>query len=114
MPSTIIGAQSGGVSLVSGRFFSGAIWPIGGLQLIADRNNSGAVFVALSGNVTISSGGGLGSGGMLDGLPLYPGDSYFVPKFAISGNLATSGTAIVTVTVAAGVSGFCRLYWEGL
>lgn len=115
MPSTLIGAQSGGVQLVSGRFFSGTIWPIGGVQLKAGISNSGPVYVALSGGVTIISGGALASGGMLDGYELSPGNTYFVPKFAVSGLLAaSSGGGTVMVTCAAAVSGFCRVFWEGL
>lgn len=109
MPSTLIGAQSGGVYLVSGKFFSGTIWPIGFWTLKAARANSGMVYVGLSGGVTITSGGALASGGMLDGMEMAPGDTYPVPKFAVSGN--ASG---VMVTCAAGVSGFCRVFWEGL
>lgn len=109
MPSTLIGAQSGGVQLVSGNFFSGTSWPHGGIQLKASRSNSGHVYVGLSGGVTQTSGGALASGGMLDGMEVAPGDAYFIPKLVCSGR-ATA----VFITCDPTVSGRCRVFWEGL
>lgn len=109
MPSLIVGAQSGGVPLVSGAIWSGNVVnkPNGGIQLRADFSNSGVVYVAYSGNVTIASGGALSSGGMMDGMPVGPGDGYFVPKLAIM-----SGQPNVWFTVPAAISGFARIFWE--
>lgn len=110
MPSLIVGAQSGGVLMFSGSIFSGNVVnkPAGGIQLVADAGNSGTVYVGLSGGITITSGGGMSSGGLMDGMPVVPGAAYFVPKIA----LAASGTPNIWLTVPAAISGMARVYWQ--
>jgi hypothetical protein len=113
--------QSGGIALVSGDIWSGAIIPTGGLQLKLARNAPSDVYVGfrhanpsdtslfsgyLSGAVTITSGGSLSSGGLADGIELSPGDTYFVPRVRLG-----SGIQDVKVAVPAAASGG-RLYWD--
>ncbi len=67
----------------------------------------------LSGNfMTITSGAMALSGGclsgMLDGMPMAPGDTYFIPKTAF----ATSGVYGVWAMCDVAASGIGRLYWE--
>lgn len=106
MPSSLPGFVSGGSLLVSGNPWSGNNVPIGGIQLKLAFNASGRVYVALSGNVTITSGGALASGGMNDGVELSPGEGYFIPK------LGASGIMSVFVAVPPAASGQCRIFWE--
>lgn len=79
MPSSIIGAISGGVQLVSGNIFSGAglAFVPNGIRLMPDPNSgpalSGQIFISFSGGVTTRSGGALASGGLRDGMPLQNG-----------------------------------------
>jgi hypothetical protein len=86
---------------------------------------SGLIYVALSGNVTIKSGVGLsGWTGAMDGMPLAPGDSYFIPRLATGGSSGTiaSGGGFsgqtppfnVWVTTESTGSGQNRLFWEVL
>jgi hypothetical protein len=129
MPSLVLGfvAGSGFTPLISGNFFSGTPRePYGGCQIRADRNNSGNIFISLSGafvfsgqvgllpasgGPTITSGcmplsGGISSG-IMDGMQIGPGDAYFIPKlaFPISGyygicagcDLACSGQARIYI-----------------
>lgn len=122
MPSTIVGGQSGGVLLVSGNIFSGSIldvgndYPtgggrVGGIQLKLAASASGIVYVGLpnlSGTVTtINSGGFLSSGGLADGMPLSPGQDYFVPRSRL-----TSGIQSVRMLPEAAASGQARMYFE--
>lgn len=125
MPSQLIGVISGGQNLLSGNYFSGlgAFHPVGGLQLRADKSNSGNIYVALSGGVTINSGvisnAGVTSGGFMDGFPLAPGDSYFIPKIAfiqssgggLSGTTG-SGTPGIFVACDSACSGTARVNYE--
>lgn len=112
MPSTQVISQSGGIGLVSGTIYSGQLLPIGGIQFYADRfNPSGvAVYIGLpnlSGTVSTStSGGSLSSGGLSDGMPLYPDSSYFVPKCRL-----VSGIQTPRLIAAAAASG-ARVFWE--
>lgn len=114
MPSVVVGIISGGQNILSGNYFSGlgASHPVGGVQLLAWSANSGSVYVALSGGITINSGvlgsGGSTSGGRMDGIQLTPGIPYFLPKVGFS----RSGTPQVFVTVDAAGSGQARLYYE--
>jgi len=119
MPSTIIGAQSGGVPLWSGNLtlWSGSVVsgsraqaerPVGGLQLLADYANSGTVFIGFSGGVTMRSGGGLASGGLLDGFPLPPGGTYFPPKLVLRSGMWPT----LWVTCGTTTSGYNRVFWE--
>lgn len=122
MPSTQLISQSGGVALVSGDIWSGSISPPhAGIQLRLDSTAVGPVYVGvrrkaqpdsapfsghLSGSITITSGGGLSSGGLSDGLRLDVGDSLYIPKIALS-----SGIQDIRVAVPATSSG-ARLYWQ--
>lgn len=118
MPSVIVGGASGGQNILSGAMFSGRIAPIGGVQLRWDRTASGNLYVGLSGGVTRTSGGVLGvSGtylsGQMDGMVLYPGDPYFIPKLGTGGNTSfTSGGPSIWVTPDAAASGQGRLFWQ--
>lgn len=112
MPSTLLSAASGApFPLVSGNLWSGtgAFHPLGGIQLRLAPNASGNAYVSLSGGSTVNSGGFLRSGGgLLDGMIMKPGDSYFVPKLGIhpSGFIGIYGTCDPEA------SGQARLYWE--
>ncbi len=107
MPSFLTTNQSGGQPLYSGNPYSGQNVPIGGVQIVwpVPANGSGNLYVALSGNMTVNSGtlnGGsfdVGSG-MLDGVCVQPGASYFVPKigYGPSGNYGTYSGAIASGT----------------
>lgn len=109
MPSILLGNQSGGQILVSGNPWSGSIRPQGGVQLRLARNASGNAYIGLSGGVTISSGGFLQSGGgLLDGMIMGPGDSYFIPRIGTG----VSGAFSIYAAGDAAVSGQGRLYWE--
>ena len=131
MPSLVVDyvAGSGFVPMCSGYPWSGrANIPIGGIQIRADRNNSGNVYVSLSGayvfsgvvmclpasgGPTITSGAMRLSGGMNSGrndaMQLGPGDAYFPPRSA----LAVSGTCQICFGCDPACSGgFARVYIE--
>lgn len=119
MPSAIIDATSGGVNIVSGNYFSGqgSFKPVGGVKLKAWDSNSGTIYIALSGGVTVLSGmfqasGGLASGGKMDGYPLGRGDTYEVPRLGYSSSGTFSGTCGLFVTPDAACSGQARVFWE--
>lgn len=124
MPSTLVGDFSGGVFLVSGNILSGTPFDLGvgypgahgwmgGVQLFLDRNAPGPVAIGLpnpymlSGvSSTFCSGGGEASGGLLDGMVMYPGGDYFVPKSRLQ-----SGLQSICVVMPAASSGG-RIVWE--
>ncbi|RJQ26423.1 hypothetical protein C4577_03665 [Candidatus Parcubacteria bacterium] len=112
MPSAILISQSGGVGLISGNIFSGTPWPLGGVQLQYNASGPGPIYVGLpspisaTGAVTIKSGGGLSSGGLADGVEIYPGQPYFVSKARL-----VSGIETIRVGVPAASSG-ARVDWE--
>jgi len=117
MPSFLLGFLSGGQDILAGNFWSGqgAFHPVGGVQLTADGNNSGSIYVALSGGLTIQSGGlTAASGGManlsgaMDGMQMRPGAGYFIPKIGIG----LSGSPSIYVNPDAACSGQARLYME--
>lgn len=114
MPSVLVGTQSGGQLIISGNVFSGQgpARPQGGIQFRTDKLASGAIYVALSGNMTINSGtisaGGVTSGGGMDGMPVYAGDGYWLPRLACG---MTSGSINVYAQAEAASSGN-RLYFE--
>lgn len=110
MPSVVIGFVSGGQLLVSGNYASGQGYsPEGGVQIKADRSNSGSVYVALSGGVTVTSGGLFTSGGgRMDGMQLAPGDAYWAPRIGIT----NSGALNIYVGCDAACSGQARVYYE--
>lgn len=106
MPSTIVGAQSGGVVLVSGNPYSGIYPQPGGLLLRLAGESSGNAYIAYSGGVTINSGGALASGGLRDGMEIRPGDAWLGVK------IPPNGIAGIYATVAAAVSGQVRINWN--
>ena len=123
MPSTLVFPQSGGINLVSGDIFSGNSLPVGGFQLKLARAAPGPIYVGirrnnqlpdygqfsggLSGSYpTITSGGTLSSGGMLDGMELSPGDAQFIPRIALP-----SGIQDIKIAVPAASSGG-RLFYD--
>lgn len=130
MPSLILGFISGnGTNIVSGNYWSGqgTIHPVGGVQLLTHPSNSGIVYVALSGAIGLNSGGrgitinsgvsqlsgGLVSGlGVMDGMPLSPGVSYFIPKLAFP--QSSSGVILPQVWCQpdAACSGQARIHFE--
>ena len=120
MPSIILGNASGGQNVLSGAaLYSGtrASEPVGGVQLRWSSGAPGTCYVALSGNMTVNSGGVLGvSGaylsGLLDGMPLYPGDAIYIPKLGLGGAGPNSGMPTLFAACDAAASGVGRLYWE--
>jgi hypothetical protein len=111
MPSSIIGAQSGGVPLVSGFWQQNAVGA-GGVFVANSSSSSGSVFFGLSGGVTLSSGGALASGGMLDGCELRVGTSVILPPAWLrSGN---NDPFSLVFSVPAAISGQARVFWEPL
>lgn len=117
---------SGFVPLISGNPWSGHLEPIGILQLRADKNNSGYVYISLSGafifsgqigappasgGPTITSGtfflsGGISSG-VCDGFPMGPGDAYAIPRISF-----ISGVYGICAGCDPTCSGQARLYME--
>lgn len=128
MPSVLFdGAVSGPMLVISGNPWSGQFPPVGGIQLVMDRNNSGNIYIGLSGNITRTSGNFPLSGSSLsDAIQVGPGGSYFVPKVALRGvqsgaggvgsgmNLLYSGTTPWNIFALgdAAVSGQGRIYWD--
>lgn len=130
MPSLVLGyvAGSGYSPLISGNPWSGHLEPVGGIQLVMDRANSGSVYISLSGGnafsgqmstlvgsggPTINSGGmPLSGGGLMDGLQLGPGAAYFVPALGIANKGSVSGTYSLCCGCDTAVSGLGRIYYE--
>lgn len=120
MPSVLIdNDRSGGMPLISGNPFSGQQYaPQSVLVIKASRTNSGAIYVGLSGGVTVLSGGfALSGGGQRDGMEVGPGGSYSVPRMAfdkggISGSFAVSGGFGIYVACDPACSGQARAFWE--
>ncbi len=110
---------SGATPILSGWPWSGRpAKPVGGVQ-IRWISSGGNCYIALSGNPILSGGfmtltsgqmylsGGANSG-LLDGMPLAPGDSYFVPRLATG----LSGQLSIFAICDQAASGIGRLYWE--
>lgn len=133
MPSYVIGyvPGSGFTPLVSGNPWSGRIVPTGILQIRADPNNSGALYVSLSGgnfhsgqmSTLVASGGptinsgalgvGVSSGGQMDGMKLMPGDAMGIPVMALQNTGPSSGTFRVCFGADPTCSGpYGRIYAE--
>lgn len=140
MPSVVVNyvPGSGFMPIFSGNPWSAQriVFPVGGFQLRASPLNSGTVYISLSGayqysgqlstlvtsgGPTINSGtwgilsGGtiMGSGtGIMDAMPLLPGDTYFPPK--LGDRQLTSGQFGLCVGADPACSGgFARLHVEG-
>ncbi len=110
MPSILLANISGGQNLFSGNYWSGRLTAVGGVQLKLDKTASGNAYVGLSGGTTITSGTPAGiSGGLLDGMVMYPGEGYFIPKMGLG---TISGSWGVWVQCDAAVSGQGRLFYE--
>ncbi len=112
MPSTLLGFFSGGQALFSGFIFSGTISPYGQVLFRSAVSSSGSVYIGMltgraSGGITITSGGGLSSGGMADGMELRPGGDWNIPALMCSGQIHK-----IFTTIPAAVSGFVRLFYE--
>ena len=122
MPSMIIGNPflSGPQLVVSGNLWSGRLPtpPFAGVSLKwMGVAGSGVCYVFLSGaGVPFSSGGPtvtsgglfLSGGGLLDGMPLFTGDSYWVPA-----NKAVGPSGNVNICALADTAGSGgRLAWE--
>ena len=135
MPSAIVGYVPGSgfvPLLMSGSWGSGyQTSPVTGIQLVADSNNSGNLYISYSGaqvfsgqiGLLPSSGGGTITSGSyllsgtavtnMDGMKLAPGQSYFVPKLAIRNEGYASGQWQVCIGADPTCSGiYGRIYWE--
>ena len=114
MPSCLVGHMSGGQLIISGNPYSGRIVPVGGIQFATPQNGGANLYIALSGNMTVSSGVGVASGvssGFLDGMILRGASTYFIPRicFPVSGTFNVYAMSETPAT-----SGVPRLYWEVL
>jgi hypothetical protein len=63
----------------------------------------------LSGGIQINSGTGVLGSGLMDAMPLAVGDTYWVPKSAITQGQGVSGTGIFSGTTVTG-SGLFNLF----
>lgn len=112
MPSTLLGnpLASGAQIIVSGNPWSGQNpRPQGGIQLRLSPTASGNAYVGLSGGMTVTSGGMfLSGGGLLDGMVMAAGDSYWIPRIGTG----QSGSYNVYAQVDAAASGQARLHYE--
>ncbi len=102
MPSLLINNASGGQLVISGAQWSGQLVPVGGVQFRLDTLASGAVYIGLSGGMTVRSGG------LLDGMVLNPGDGHFVPKLGYG----PSGNPQIRVLADSTASGQALLFYE--
>ena len=115
MPGIRLNNQSGGQLAISGAWYSGnGSEPIGSILFRAAVYNSGAMYVGLSGGITINSGGlnlsGFANGsGLMDAVPVYPGDCYQLPRLA---TLRYSGNFNVYIATDPAVSGQGYAFWE--
>jgi hypothetical protein len=115
MPSVILGNVSGGMNILSGSFWSGVVRQgnpsLTGAQLRLHPNASGNAYVGLSGGVTAMSGPIRDSGftsGLMDGMLMTPGDSYFIPKLG----MGVSGLPQIFIATDAAASGQARMFYE--
>ena len=119
MPSCIIdNSASGGQLIISGNFWSGKLLPVGGVNFVADPNNSGLIYIGFSGGLTVRSGnyplsGGIYSGAN-DGCPVKPGNTYFVPAIAFGnrGGFNSGQPNMYAACDAAASGGFARLFFD--
>ena len=113
MPSLLLGypLASGAQPVISGWIWSGtAHFPVGGIQFRLSQTASGRCYIGLSGGTTMNSGGCFSGAlsGLLDGMELGPGDSYFLPRLGTG----ASGVFGVWARHDAAISGQGRLYFE--
>ena len=112
MASTLLGnpLASGAQIIASGNVFSGVLGIEGGIQLRVHPNASGYVYIGLSGNLTLLSGGFYLSGtlGVTDGMVMGPGDSYFIPR----SKFPNSGLMNIYAVADVACSGQTRIFWE--
>lgn len=118
MPSVLLSPASGSpFPVYSGNLFSGqGNHPVGIVQLRWAREASGNAYIYLSGGnsggLGINSGGVFMSGGQLsglsDGMVMYPGDAYSIPKSACG----ASGQLGIYASCDSAASGVGRLYFE--
>ena len=137
MPSCVISYVPGsGFSpiFVSGLPF-GLPSPVGGIQFRVNPSNSGYIYFSMSGANVFSgqpgllvgsggptinsgtwsnlSGGGLSGRGLMDGFPLAPGDTFFLPRIAVQTGGASSGAVQFCAGCDPSASGgFARIHWE--
>ncbi len=125
MPSVLLGNPfaSGANVVIAGNPYSGELRPQGGILIkwISSGGNcyygfsgggpplSGVVLSITSGGLTLS--GGCASG-MLDGMCLAPGESYFIPAIAITKTGPTSGQFNLFAWADPSASGIGRLFFE--
>jgi hypothetical protein len=102
--------------LISGLATSGYLLkPQSFLQIKAAKANSGNIYVALSGGVTVISGTYplSGGAGLLDGMELCPGDAYAIPATCFPYHVGTiSGQPSIYVMSDLPSSGFSRVFYE--
>lgn len=105
MPSFLVGAQSGGVQVMSGNPWSGSPTQPTGCWFRVSQAVSGLVYQGYSGGLTINSGVALATGGFLDGIERGPGEEWNVA-------LGPAGIPGIHFTCVAGVSGTLRVYFD--
>ncbi len=123
MASLVLGNPflSGAIQVIAGNPWSGQLVPVGGIQLKWVCPASGALaYVSLSGGgpplsggfMTYNSGTMMLSGGFtsgaLDGIPMGPGESMFIPKIGFR----TSGAFNLYANCDPAASGIGRLFFE--
>jgi hypothetical protein len=108
MPGVILTNASGGQNIVSGNFWSGqgAQRPVGGVQVVPGPANSGNIWIAASGGVTVNSGTAM------DGIPVKPGQAWFFPRSILFGQ--GSGAPQIWIAVDPNTSGFNSVFFEGI
>lgn len=91
---------------MSGNPYSG-VHGIYGMRLRNSSESSGFLYWGFSGNITITSGGGLASGGLGDGMELGVGQETAVV-------LPQGGDSLsqITLTARSTVSGRVRVFWH--
>jgi hypothetical protein len=107
MPGAIVTNASGGQNLLSGNYWSGQGWPVpvGGVQVVPGPSNSGNLWIGMSGGVTVNSGG------PMDGVPVKPGQAWFVPRVHL---FQGSGSPQLWVACEPSTSGFNSVFFEGI
>lgn len=128
MPSLVLGQPdaSGAILVISGNPWSGTFQKYGiTLRWLPIVSGAWNCYISLSGGgpplsggfMTVNSGqlplSGGASSGMLDGMPMAPGDKYYIPALVLANQGGvTSGVFNLYAKVDAGASGVGRLYFE--